>query len=312
VKLKKLSFKIIAKPSGFAGNADFCPHYSGKGGRGSRVPGGFAITCSVFFLFAFIFAAGIGFGQHDAPNVLREGITVPEGTVIPIMLTDYLNTRNSQAGDVFYAETVYPIWVQQTLIIPKGSNIRGTVTEVVRPGRIRGKGRLTVRFDDVLLPNGVRHTLIAAFRGIHTPGDETIDRRSESVEGSGSTGEDVETVIGTTTSGAILGTVIGAGSGNAGKGAAIGTAAGAAAGIAQVLFSRGRDLVINPGARFDLELKQPMKFALNELEFSDAQLDRAERDARRTPSAGAPKPPVFGSPGGRSRPGRGGIPGGWF
>ncbi|MCL2878234.1 MAG: hypothetical protein FWF13_05590, partial [Acidobacteria bacterium] len=281
---------------------------------GAGVPGGYAVACLVFFLLVFTCAAGTGFGQRNVPDVLQEGITAPEGTVIPIVLLDYLNTRNTQTGDVFYAETTYPIWIQQTLVIPKGSDIRGTVTEVVRPGRIKGKGRLTVRFEDVLLPNGVRHTLSAAFRGIHGPGEETIDRRAESVEGSSSVGEDVETIIGTTTSGTLLGTVIGAGQGNIGTGAAVGAAAGAAAGIVQVLFSRGRDLVINPGTRFDLELKQPITFALNELAFSDAQLDRAERDSRRFSSAGASKTRPFDPQGRRARPGGilGGIFGGRF
>jgi len=274
-------------------------------------------SCFVIFLLAFMWTAAVCFGAQgiqnvqDSPNtpgVLTEGITVPEKTVIPIAITDYLNTRNSRVGDAFYAETVYPIWVKQTLIIPRGSIIRGTVTEVVRPGRIKGKGKMTVRFDDVLLPNGVRHTLSAALRGMHGPGNETIDRSSESVEGSGSVGEDVETVVGTTASGALLGTVIGAGTGRMGTGAVVGAGAGAAAGVAQVLFSRGREVVINPGTRFDLELKLPMTFALNELEFTDAQLDRAERDTRRNPAVGAP-PRVFG-PQGR-RPGIG-IPGARF
>jgi len=301
---------IIAKPSGFAGLRTSCPCFSGVFRRGAGVPGGYAVACLVFFLLVFTCAAGTGFAQMNAPEVLQEGITAPQGTVIPIALSDYLNTRNTQVGDVFYAETTYPIWIQQTLVIPKGSDIRGTVTEVVRPGRIRGKGRLTVRFDDVLLPNGVRHTLSAAFRGIHGPGDETVDRRAESVEGSGTAGEDVETIIGMTTTGAVLGTVIGAGQGNIGTGAGVGAAAGAAAGIAQVLFSRGRDLIINPGTRFDLELKQPLKFALNELEFSDAQLDRAERNRRISPAAGASRTRPF-EPQGR-RPRLGGILGGWF
>ena len=265
----------------------------------------------VFFMFVFFSPSGTNFGQEDSRSVLEEGITAPEGTVIPIVLTDYLNTSNSRVGDVFYAETVYPIWIQQTLVMPKGSNIRGTVTDVVRPGRIKGKGQLTVRFDDVLLPNGVRHSLSAAFRGIHGLGEESVDKRAESVEGGGSAGEDVETIIGATSTGAILGTVIGAsGPGRAGTGAAIGAAAGAAAGIVQTLFSRGRDLIINPGTRFDLELKQSMTFALNELEFTDSQLERAERDAGRTRSTGAPSHRGLGSPGGLPRRGRGGI-GGW-
>jgi hypothetical protein len=44
VNLKVSTLEVIAKPSGFAGNAGKNPHYSRKGGRDYRVPGGFAIT----------------------------------------------------------------------------------------------------------------------------------------------------------------------------------------------------------------------------------------------------------------------------
>jgi len=264
----------------------------------------------VFFLFAFVWTAGIGFGQQNATEVLTEGITLPQGTVIPIVLADYLNTRNSQVGDVFYADTVYPIWIQQKLVIPKGSNIRGSVMEVTRPGRIKGKGRLTIRFDDVLLPNGVRHTLNAALRGTHGPGEETIDRRSESIEGSGSAGEDVGTIVGTAASGTLLGTVIGIGPGRPGAGSAIGAGVGVAAGVAQVLFSRGPDLVINPGTRFDLELRQPMEFAFNELEFTDSQISSAGRNIKKTPAVRTQSPRGGGAQGGgMPRLGRIGVPG---
>ena len=57
----------------------------------------------------------------------------------PHYSTDYLNTHSSQAGDVFYADTTYPIWYQQKLVIPKGSNVRRNRYEVIRPGRIKGK-----------------------------------------------------------------------------------------------------------------------------------------------------------------------------
>jgi type IV secretion system protein VirB10 len=136
-------------------------------------------------------------------------MVVPEGTVIPIVLTAYLNTRSSQVGDTVYADTTYPVWIQQRLVIPRGSIVRGTVTDVVRPGKIRGKGRLAVRFDDILLPNGVKRDLVAGFRGIHGPGDETVDRKDESVSAGASKGEDAGTVVGTTSQGAIIGAVAG-------------------------------------------------------------------------------------------------------
>ncbi len=219
----------------------------------------------------------LGASQESAQEKVTESdIVVAEGTVIPIVITEYLNTRSSQIGDVFYADTTYPIWVQQRLVIPKGSTIRGTVTEVVRPGKIKGKGRLAVRFDDILLPNGVKKDLVATFRGIHGPGDESFSRKTETVTAGGSKGEDSGTIIGRGSQGAIIGAV----AGNGASGAVIGAGAGAAVGLATVLFTRGRDLVINPGTRFDLELIKPLKFAFNETDFTRSELNEAERDLR--------------------------------
>ena len=206
-------------------------------------------------------------------------MVVPEGTVIPIVLTAFLNTQSSQVGDILYADTTYPIWIQQRLVIPKGSTIRGTVTEVIRPGKIKGKGHLAVRIDDILLPNGVKRELVVGFRGIHGPGDESLNRKSETVSSGSSKGADVGTVVGTSATGAIIGAI----AEDHGTGAAIGAAAGAAVGLATVLFTRGRDLVLNPGTQFDLELKKPLKFAYNELDFTGYQLNSAQRDARSRP-----------------------------
>jgi hypothetical protein len=202
-------------------------------------------------------------------------MVVPEGTVIPIVLTAYLNSKTSQVGDTVYAETTYPIWIQQRLVIPKGSMIRGSITEVKRPGRIKGKGHLAVRFDDILLPNGITREFIAAFRGIHGPGDEKIDRKAETVSAGSSKGDDAGTIIGTTSQGAIIGAIA-----NRGVGAAIGSGVGAAAGLATVLFTRGRDLVLSPGTQFDLELKNPLKFSYNEIQFTNSQLNDAQREIR--------------------------------
>jgi hypothetical protein len=214
-----------------------------------------------------------------------EEMTVPEGTVIPIVLTAYLSTRNSQVGDTVYADTTYPIWIQQRLVIPKGSTIRGTITDVQRPGRIRGKGRLAVRFDDILLPNGVKRDFIATFKGIHGPGDENLDRKSETVSAGESKGADAGTVVGISGEGAIIGAIVGQGSG-----ALIGAGAGAAAGVATMLFTRDRNLVLTPGTQFDLELKRPMKFAYNELQFTNAELNSAQR-AQPAPRQAAPRTP---------------------
>jgi hypothetical protein len=209
---------------------------------------------------------------------------VPVGTTIPIVLTSFLNSKSTQVGDVFYADTVYPIWIQQRLVIPKGSTIRGTVTEVIRPGKIKGKGKMAIRIDNILLPNGVNRDLVAVFRGLHGPGDEKMDRDKETIEAGGNKAQDAGTILATTTEGAIIGGMI-----DHGTGAAIGSGAGAAAGIAMMLFTRGRDLVLSPGTQFDLQLKQPLKFAYGEIDFTRAELNSAERFSQKP--RGAPQRP---------------------
>jgi hypothetical protein len=220
-------------------------------------------------------------------------IVVPEGTVLSVVLSSFLNTHSTQVGDHFYADVAYPIWLQQRLVIPKGSTVRGVVTEVVRPGRVKGKGRLAIRIEDILLPNGVKRDLNASFRGIHGPGAEKIDRRSETVEAGSSKGSDAGQVVGTAGEGAIIGAISGGGSG-----AGIGAGAGAAVGLATVLLSRGQDLVLQPGTEFELELKQPLKFVYGELDFSNAQLNstRAFQRQPQRPAATRTRRGIMGLP----------------
>lgn len=234
----------------------------------------------IILAFSITFAASAPAQEPDNAGVSEYVVTLHEGTVVPIVLTAYLNTKNSQAGDIVYATTIYPIWVQQQLVIPKGSEIRGTLTDVARPGRIEGKARLMIRFDDILLPNGVKRDLVATFRGIHGPGDEKVDRDSESVEAGGSEGEDVGTIAGTAISGLSIGTVIGAASGRTARGMEIGTSVGIAAGVVQVLLTRGKDLVLEPGTQFDLELLKSLEFSYYELQFTDRELSDARRSVQ--------------------------------
>jgi hypothetical protein len=232
---------------------------------------------SVITLVLFV-SATLAFrarAQEQEPQSNYE-VTVPSGTVIPITLTAYLNTRSSQVGDIIYADTTYPIWIQQRLAIPKGSTIRGTLTEVLRPGRIKGGGRIAVRFTDILLPNGVKRDLIASLHGIHGEGDVTYDRKKETVSGGTSKADDVGTIVGGMSTGAMAGVILT----RSGKGLSGGGLAGAAAGVAGVLLTRGKDLVLNPGTQFDLELLKPMKFSFGELEFTESELRNVQREIR--------------------------------
>ncbi len=228
--------------------------------------------------WVLVLATAVGLAQSTQETSQKPPdpeLIVPAGTILPAVLNSYLNTKNTQVGDTFYADTTYPIYIQQRLIIPRGSIIKGTVTQVGKPGTISGKGRIAVRFDTILLPNGVERSLVANFHGIHGPGSEKIDRKTETVEqsGTGNKGADVGTVVGTTGEGAMIGSIVN----RSASGAGIGAGAGAAAGLAIVLLSRDRNLVLEPGIQLDLELRQPLRFAYGEVMFTQAEIDKAVR-----------------------------------
>ena len=229
--------------------------------------------------FMAVTSAAVGAQELlNPPQPSEPELVVPPGTVLPIILSTYLNSHSSQIDDTFYAEIAYPVYVQQRLVIPKGSTVKGYVTRVVRPGRVKGKGSLAVRIDSIILPNGINRDLVAAFRGIHGPGNEKMNRKDETIEGEGSKGADTAQIIATTSQGAFIGAIA-----DGGYGAGIGAGAGAALGLVTMLFTRGRDLILEPGTQFDLELRQPLRFAYGELDFTSMQLN----DSRHLP---APRP----------------------
>ena len=87
-----------------------------------------------------------------------------------------VNTKNSAAGDRVYLQTVFPILAGGKIVIPPGSYVEGTVTEVKRPGRVKGRGSLYVRFDSLTLPNGVTREFRARVGSLDGRGDEKLEK----------------------------------------------------------------------------------------------------------------------------------------
>ena len=193
-------------------------------------------------------------------------IVVPADTIIPMILINPINTKSAYVGQAIYCESIYPITVRNHVIIPKGSSIRGTVTEVIRPGRVKGRAQLGLRFDELILPNGTTRHLRATLAGFGSEGDDKFKPKEGQIEGRGSKGEDVGKVLGTTLPGAELGTIVGAAKGAPLEGLGIGSAVGAATGVVWILASRGKDIVLPHGTGLDLELSQPVNFDREEVE----------------------------------------------
>ncbi|MFN7995211.1 MAG: hypothetical protein U0Q18_16500 [Bryobacteraceae bacterium] len=189
-------------------------------------------------------------------------VIVKAGTKIPLALINSLSTKHTSEGDRVYLETVFPITQDGRIVIPKGSFVAGTVTEVKRAGRVKGKAELFLRFDSLTLPNGVTRDFRSRLGGSDT-GD--VDRQEGKIRGESNKGGDAKTVGEGTAVGASVGTIAGSVAGHPGMGAGIGAATGAAAGLAGVLLSRGPDLILPKGTTVEMVLDRAIRFEPREL-----------------------------------------------
>jgi hypothetical protein len=193
-------------------------------------------------------------------------IIVPAETMIPLILENTINTKSAYVGQAIYCESIFPITVGNRIIIPKGTSIRGTVTQVVRPGHVKGRAQLGLRFDELILPNGTTVQLRATLSGFGSAGNDKFKPSEGKIEGGGSKGKDTETVARTTIPGAEIGTIVGAAKGAPLEGLGIGSAVGAATGAILVLATRGKDVVLPHGTSLELKLTQPINFSRYEVQ----------------------------------------------
>lgn len=223
-------------------------------------------------------------GWREAGDTKPGEFVVQPGVKVPLNLMNSVSSKHSSEGDRVYLETAFPILVNGRIVIPPGSYVAGTVTQVKRPGRVKGRGELFLRFDSLILPNGVTRDFRARVGGLDGRGGEELDRSEGKIRSEGNKGGDARTVGESAATGASVGVIAGGAAGRYGMGAGIGAAAGATAGLMGVLLSRGPDAMLTKGSTIEMVLDRPLSFSENELDFANAM-------KRSTPSdSGGPAP----------------------
>ena len=220
-------------------------------------------------------AAAAALLAQDATPIEKKAFVVEPGTHIPLSLINSVSTKNSVPGDRVYLETVFPIMVDGRIVIPPGSYVSGTITDVQRPGKVKGRGEFHLRFDSITLPNGTTRDFRARVSGLDGRASEELDRREGSIKSEGNKAGDTRTVAETAGAGASVGAFAGAASGAAGMGAGIGAAAGAAAGLIGVLFTRGPEAVLAKGTTLEMVLDRQVKFDDSDLDFSNSPVRKS-------------------------------------
>ena len=171
---------------------------------------------------------------RQEPKPRFETMLIPAGTDFVALLETRLSTDTNRSGEPFVATTSAPIVVGGKTVVPAGARVRGRLRDVQASGRVKGRARMTLAFDEIVDSAGKVHTLSA---------------RPLTLQAASTTHGDVEKIA----AGGVLGAVIGAIAGG-GKGAAVGAGAGAGAGAILMLATQGDEVELNPGQKLNVHM----------------------------------------------------------
>jgi hypothetical protein len=178
------------------------------------------------------------------------------GTRIPIELRQPLSTKSAQAGDPVYAQTAFPVVANNTIIIPAGTWVQGSVDMVKRAGHIKGTAEMQFHLTKLIYPSG--YTLDVAAAIARVPGDMgTAMKEPGTVEHLPEKGTDLQRAGSAATQGAVIGGLAGAvADPHSNRGFGVGGLAGAAAGTLIAVLARGSDVTFPAGTSVEIALTQ--------------------------------------------------------
>jgi hypothetical protein len=170
-------------------------------------------------------------GYTRRSGTAATSFVLPVGTDLSVRLENSLSSRTARVEDRFEATVARPVYVDGRIVVPDGSRVQGTVTEVQRAERPARGGRLNLAFNRLILDDGTTVDLSA--------------RLVQVKENFGSGGTAKKGAIGAAVGG-VLGSILGGT-----KGAVVGAVLGGAGGA---VSSSGDDVELPSGTVFDLEL----------------------------------------------------------
>jgi len=183
-------------------------------------------------------------------------IIVPKGTEISLQLNKNLSTKENHEGDSFDTYVIEPVYFKGQIVIPKGSLVSGSISRITRPGRFKGKAVMHLLFQSIQIPGRGELSILASLVRIDSNEDADIHTEG-ALEGDGSTGSDIGKVLVPGLAGAGIGSLAGGG-----KGAGIGAGAGLGIGLANVFWTRGKDLELHKGSTMGISLEQDLKIPM--------------------------------------------------
>jgi hypothetical protein len=126
--------------------------------------------------------APLGFGSETMTPQMASSIggPLPPGSVVHARLITPLTSATSQKGEAVEAVICQPLLNEDHhLILPQGSRLTGTVSQVQPAHRLKKNGQLRIRFQELIQPDGIQEKVEATLEGVQSGKDANVKLDSE-------------------------------------------------------------------------------------------------------------------------------------
>lgn len=86
---------------------------------------------------------------------------IPMGTKLELEMANNVLSNGASEGDMFSAYLTRDVRTKTTMILPRGTVVRGNIKSVVEPKRLYRSGTLYLNFDHIVAPNGAQLPITA-------------------------------------------------------------------------------------------------------------------------------------------------------
>jgi hypothetical protein len=174
--------------------------------------------------------------QAQDPAAQYGEVTIPAGQSLLVRMIDGVDSSRNHVGDVFHASLETDLYVNNTLVAKKGTDIYGRLENAQEAGHLAGSSQLQLELIRIVI-DGHDYPLVSS--------DYTLKGKGR--------GSDTAKKVG---GGAVVGAIIGAIAGG-GEGAAIGAGVGSAAGAGVQVLTKGQQVKVPSETLLEFRLQQP-------------------------------------------------------
>jgi type IV secretory pathway VirB10-like protein len=191
-----------------------------------------------------------------APSTPSTQLVIPSGTEVPVALKHAISTKSAREGDAVYAQTTFPIVLNQRVLVPAGTYVQGRISRTQRAGRVKGRAEVLIHFTTLIYPSGYTVLLPGAVENVPGAEKTSIKDSEGTIRQDRQTGEKVGKAAQQGVEGGMAGAVIGGLSSGSGTGAGVGAGIGGLTGIAIAMLTRGADVRLDAGTTVQMVIQR--------------------------------------------------------